>query len=407
MSKVFNRAQSRVLARRVKEKFTPDKEDLTKVRVVSGGVAQVAGQVYNSATGGFRAGTVVEATNVGTAGNAQYVAKYASSNSLGLDGNAIRQALLGLGNSAVGGWSESDLQKKIDDAIRDAINNGTIPTSDPSTPTPTSASPVTRTIDDIIRDTKGPVVAPAGNSVTVKIPDTVQVGDFLIFIVNSRTVYDETDIPPGSPYYPNGINSQATPDGIPDGWTYFFGASTYTWFGAGSPQELRSLSAESLWKEAEESDIGADVTFDFYLTQTDIIYYLLVLNGDYIIPQEDDSDWNIGTNEAYGTEDTDPDYRTGGQMISGENNLYIDNINLAHNYPFVLAFGVTEAGITTTPQGSWRELVDFTSGNISIVVLMKKINSLSGSSTGLIRGYLSFSDAFFAAVGVELLQVDA
>lgn len=327
---------------------------------------------------------------------------------VGVNGRASNVG--GIGSVPVSGLSESVVRQIIDEAIQDLLDSDDLQdviNNNPPPPQPSSANPETRTIDDIIRDTKGPVVAPASNSVTVKIPDTVQVGDFLIFIVNSRTVYDETDIPPGSPYYPNGINREATPDGIPDGWTYFFGASTYTWFGAGSPQELRSLSAESLWKEAEESDIGADVAFDFYLAQTDIIYYLLVLNGDYIIPQEDDSDWSIGTNEAYGTEDTDPDYRTGGQMISGENNLYIDNINLAHNYPFVLAFGVTEAGITTTPQGSWRELVDFTSGNISIVVLMKKINSLSGSSTGLIRGYLSFSDAFFAAVGVELLQVDA
>ncbi len=70
MKDVFKAAENRILAKRVKAKFTPPAEEVRKVRVLSSGVASVAGQVYNSETGGYRPGDIVEAVNIGTKGNA-------------------------------------------------------------------------------------------------------------------------------------------------------------------------------------------------------------------------------------------------------------------------------------------------------------------------------------------------
>ena len=78
MNNVFKSTENRILAKRVKGKFTNPTEDIANIRVLSGGVSSVAGQVYDSDTGGFRAGSVVEAVNVGTKGNARYVVKVAN-----------------------------------------------------------------------------------------------------------------------------------------------------------------------------------------------------------------------------------------------------------------------------------------------------------------------------------------
>lgn len=83
MKDVFKAAENRILAKRVRDKFTPKAEEVRKVRVLSSGVASVAGQVYNAETGGFRAGDIVEAVNVGTKGNAHYRARFGGTGTTG------------------------------------------------------------------------------------------------------------------------------------------------------------------------------------------------------------------------------------------------------------------------------------------------------------------------------------
>jgi len=396
MSKVFNRAQSRILSKRVKAKFTPDKEDLTKVRVVSGGVAQVAGQVYNSATGGFRAGEVVEATNIGTAGNAHYVAKFSSSNSLGLDGAAIRRALQGLGDSAIGGWSESELQKKIDEAI----NKLPDPVAPIITPTPTSASPITRTVDDIIRDTVGPIASSSGGAtITVRIPDTTEEGDFMVMVVHSRLETDEADS-----YYathgdwPLGFQGDGAAPWEPwskNGWGRITSQRSLTFLDGAYPAPVEYVLADTIWKEAGASEGDTEYTFTFKAGAliTNSIYYLIILKGDYIIATD-----SLYDNNGYHDQDGwayEPDETS---------NLVVGAVDLETNYSFCLVHSCTFGSVTITPAGSWQELVDFQSSQISMFVMMKKFPT--AGNTGWIRGYMTDSDAFYGAIGIEIMQVD-
>lgn len=148
MKDVFAMAQNRILAKRVKGKFTPKAEEVRNVRVLSSGVASVAGQVYNAETGGYRAGDVVEAVNVGTKGNAHYQAKLSG-----------------------GGLTETEVKRMIEKALEGFSQNEIKQVTSTIPP----VSEVEPTINDIIKSMT--VVSGTGDTMTITIPSYAAIGD--------------------------------------------------------------------------------------------------------------------------------------------------------------------------------------------------------------------------------------
>lgn len=132
----FDRTTARLLAQRVKKKFTNSEEDIANVRVMANGVAATGGQVYNADVAGHRPGTVVKAVNVGSKAKAHYVAQFGNSDGNGLLGeNDVKRMI----EAALEGLSQNEL-KQI--------------TSTPPTSTPSGSDPsMTVTPEDNISAT--------------------------------------------------------------------------------------------------------------------------------------------------------------------------------------------------------------------------------------------------------------
>lgn len=126
MTNAFRRAENRILAKRVKGKFETPVEDVAHVRVLSDKAVSVAGTLYPANTAGYRPGDVIEAVNVKTKGNAEYRARFGSSE--------------GVGNS---GLSKAQLQQ-VKDLIDGGFDNWSANPDNGNTPapeTPTGADP--------------------------------------------------------------------------------------------------------------------------------------------------------------------------------------------------------------------------------------------------------------------------
>lgn len=333
MSKVFNRAQSRVLARRVKEKFTPDKEDLTKVRVVSGGVAQVAGQLYNSATGGFRAGTVVEATNVGTAGNAQYVAKYANQTKTELDELGIRKLV----NSMLDDFLNSP---EFLAAIPEPETNVTIPSQ-----------------GELFRDSVGPVTTAGQTTFTATIPSSTITGDLLVFVVGSGSATTESlTIPAG---WEDGFWNGYSPNGVNVAVVYRVAAGT-----AGETS----------------TDAGDTVTieYDVPLTTDNAVQILYVLNGNRVgaYVNSDQSASSVGEPN---TTATIPDLAFGSTLaiaiglyviVSEDNTTIIPNVGLTE----LIDIGTATCGVFV----AYRVLVGASESPLMTCTQSASVRQISG-----------------------------
>lgn len=104
----FDRTTARLLAQRVKKKFTNPEEDIANVRVMANGVAATGGQVYNADVAGHRPGTVVKAINVGSKAKAHYVAQFGNSDGNGLLGeNDVKRMIA----AALEGFSQNEIKQ--------------------------------------------------------------------------------------------------------------------------------------------------------------------------------------------------------------------------------------------------------------------------------------------------------
>lgn len=235
----FDRTTARLLAQRVKKKFTNPEEDIANVRVMANGVAATGGQVYNADVAGHRPGTVVKAVNVGSKAKAHYVAQYGS-----------------------GGLTEADVERMIKKALKDF---GRVPDfAQPSSEL---------TLADMIRGTAGAYTNADTDTITIDIPAATVNGD-LIVVFFGHTSNESSGTPPTyGAYIPdaNGFTTFAS-----DGWQ-------------GDPYAVSPACGgqyfECMYKVA--SSESSTYTFTANASVTSVAF-VLVLNGTYIGLPEDE-----------------------------------------------------------------------------------------------------------------------